>query len=128
MADIGSITLKLDPPVIDIPALEASVRSAIADALEQLAAEVRGEEPAEPTRWNRGAVLTIEDLEELPVGAVVVDGDGDSSEKRSPAEPHYPGGDIPCWADPGAVVDGPDWLLTSTYVASFPPVTLVSLP
>jgi len=133
MADIGSATIKINP-VIDIPALEASVRSAIADALEQLAAEVRAEEPT--SRWTIGQELTVIELEALPAGSVVKDADGDLARRLPDEQSGFQEGDDyfdgrQCYLRP----EFDDYsgslstvAISAGLVASYGAVTLVSLP
>jgi len=126
MADIGTVIVNLSP-TIDTGALAASVRSAVADALEQVAGELRAEVPAAATpRLAPGSSLTIDDLETLPVGAVVRDGDGDIAyrveDNGSGHSRDYPG--VARFVrDEGRLAD-----LASELVASYGVVTLVSLP
>lgn len=121
MADIGTVTVNLSP-TIDTDALAASIRTAVADAFEQVAAELRAEVPA--TRWTIGQELTAADLDLLPVGAVVVDGDNDKSVKHPDGTPWF-SREVRRWSRDDV---GPGATLPSSIVADYPPVTLVSLP
>lgn len=138
MADIGTVTVNLSP-TIDTGALAASIRSAVADALEQVAGELRAEVaagpsvPAYPTlpHWKSGAQLTAGDLDLLPIGAIVRDRDGDVA-TRHPDGEIYPYSPSPTerrrWVRVSGRTGNRQGDFPSSAVADFAPVTLVSLP
>jgi len=126
------------PPDVEIRtiALDAAVRvidqagGSLVEGAAKIERFLRGEAVEEQTavekpRWAVGQELNRADLDELPVGTTVVDGDGDHAVRRPDAPPYAGTIEPRRWTRD---LSGDPARLPSRVVAAYPPVTLVSLP
>lgn len=105
-------------PTVDPSTIATALGSAVASALRSIAEQL---DPSPvPPRFTPGQAITEEELDELPVGAIVRDRDNDLCVKR-PAD-----GPLDWARNYYSPTDAPH--LRASSIAAFSPLTLVSLP